>query len=91
MNIHRILPLFSRWRSVLIVPEAMSCTDVWHSKLNANLPAIMFVFAFESGETLRYPNQLGLYLIYSLHGRVASIDSIIKRHMQSACMLCNVE
>lgn len=90
-DIHRILPSFSRWRSVLFVLEVrVRGTDVWDSKPNANLSGITFEYAFESGERLRYPNQLRLYLTYSLHGRVASVDNIIKGHMQSAC-ICYVE
>lgn len=74
----------------MFVLEAVSDFDVWDSKLNANMPAIKFEYAFEIGETSRYPSQLGLYLIYRLHGRVASADNIIKRHMQSAC-ICHIE
>lgn len=47
----------------MFVLEAVSDIDVWDSKLNANLPAIKFEYTFEIGERLRYPNQLGLYLI----------------------------
>lgn len=50
MNVHRILPSFFRWRSVLFVLEAVSDIDVWDSKLNANLPAIKFEYTFEIGE-----------------------------------------
>lgn len=60
--------------------------------MNVASPVLTFEYPFGGGEKMSYPNCLGLYLIYFffLHETVASVDNIIRRRTQSAC-ICYAE